>query len=71
INTCELYPRRRPTEFYRTPEPRVSIQSVMAEHPRDKLNAGDVQQELSVPQLPRIQPPRNSAMAFTRNSYFS
>ncbi|KAH8235757.1 hypothetical protein KR032_006751, partial [Drosophila birchii] len=72
INTMEMYPRRRPTEFYRTPVPPPSIQSVMAEHPRDMLSPGHFPEERTpVPQLPRIRPPRTSATAIMRNNYFS
>ncbi|KAH8362073.1 hypothetical protein KR200_001780, partial [Drosophila serrata] len=70
INTCEMYPRRRPTEFYRSPDPRPSIQSVMAEHPRDKLDSESIDQ-MPDPPLPRIRPPRTSATDFMRNNYFS
>ncbi|KAH8340515.1 hypothetical protein KR059_000411, partial [Drosophila kikkawai] len=70
INTCEMYPRRRATEFYRTPRPRTSIQSTLAEHPRDKL-IPHIQQRYPSPQFPRILPPRTPSTANMRNSYFS
>nr|ABN49387.1 IP18313p [Drosophila melanogaster] len=38
LTTCEMYPRRRNTEFYRSPEPRVSCQNQRAEHPGQMLN---------------------------------
>ncbi|TMW45665.1 hypothetical protein DOY81_009258, partial [Sarcophaga bullata] len=35
----ELYPRRRPTEFYCEPQPMVEYQSRQGEHPLDKLHS--------------------------------
>ncbi|XP_017070719.1 uncharacterized protein LOC108107645 [Drosophila eugracilis] len=60
LNSCEMYPQRRTTEFYRSVEPRASYQSRQAEHPNDILNeVPDQNRELAV-RLPRIQPPNNS-----------
>ncbi|BFF89640.1 uncharacterized protein DMAD_08348 [Drosophila madeirensis] len=69
INTCERYPRLRHTEFYRTPEPRPSVQSQKAEHAKDRLNR--LPSAEAPTQSPRIQPPRNSVERVLRDSYFS
>ncbi|XP_016971119.1 uncharacterized protein LOC108038793 [Drosophila rhopaloa] len=71
LNTCEMYPRRRTTEFYRSPEPRASCQSRRAEHPRDVLNVTPDQNREVARRLPRIQPPNNSDSNLLRNGYFS
>ncbi|XP_017121567.1 uncharacterized protein LOC108142325 [Drosophila elegans] len=71
LNTCEMYPRRRNTEFYRSPEPRASCQSHQAEHPRDVLNITPGQNREVARRLPRIQPPNNSDSNMLRNGYFS
>lgn len=71
---CELYPCRRNTEFYRTPHPRSSIQSRKPEHPRDRLNMlqGEQQSLVGCSQPnPRIAPAQTSGMRVQRNSYFS
>ncbi|KAH8364317.1 hypothetical protein KR084_005886, partial [Drosophila pseudotakahashii] len=69
--TCEMYPRRRTTEFYRSPQPRASSQSRRAEHPKDVLNVISDQNREVARRLPRIQPPNNSDSNFLRNGYFS
>ena len=68
----ELYPRRRPTEFYCEPQPMVEYQSRQGEHPLDKLqsNSEAVHWQHDVDSA-RISPPRNSDMRMFRNSYFS
>ncbi|KAH8409464.1 hypothetical protein KR222_005947, partial [Zaprionus bogoriensis] len=69
---CELYPCRRQTEFYRTPQPRSSTQTRKAEHPTDRLNPYALRNtNASVLPYPRIPPPRTSGMRVHRNSYFS
>lgn len=73
-DNCELYPQRRATEYYRTPQQRPSRQSRQAEHPRDVLNVmppTGTQQRTSPQHGPRIQPTNNPAMGTVRNSYFS
>ncbi|CAD7014318.1 unnamed protein product [Ceratitis capitata] len=76
-NQMELYPRRRPTEFYYDPQPLEEYQSRACEHPQDKLqyqprtskyNLDAIEEE--APKL-RINPPKNSDMRMFRNSYFS
>ncbi|XP_017059508.1 uncharacterized protein LOC108100243 [Drosophila ficusphila] len=71
LNQCEIYPRRRTTEFYKTPGPRASSQSRRAEHPRDILNKVPSRNRETARQLPRIQPPNNSDSSVLRNGYFS
>ncbi|EDW64078.1 uncharacterized protein [Drosophila virilis] len=69
LHSCELYPRIRPTEFYRTPEPRVSVQSRKAEHPRENVRMAMTTNANIT--FPHIIPPRTSGMRVQRNSYFS
>ncbi|KAH8323083.1 hypothetical protein KR074_001858, partial [Drosophila pseudoananassae] len=68
---CELYPQRRATEYYRTPQQRASRQSRQAEHPRDFLNVVPPRTQERTPPEPRIQPANNPDMGTVRNSYFS
>ncbi|XP_017857153.1 PREDICTED: uncharacterized protein LOC108609891 isoform X1 [Drosophila arizonae] len=64
---CELYPRVRSTEYYRTPEPRVSIQSRKAEHPNMEKDSRRNANLLA----PHIMPAQTSRMRVQRDSYFS
>ncbi|XP_023174890.2 uncharacterized protein LOC111602165 [Drosophila hydei] len=64
---CELYPRVRNTEYYRSPEPRASIQSRQAEHPQERGYLPAIQNLL----LPRVIPAQTSNMRVQRDSYFS
>ncbi|TDG53439.1 hypothetical protein AWZ03_000254 [Drosophila navojoa] len=64
---CELYPRVRRTEYYRTPEPRVSIQSRKAEHPNRERESP----RNATPVAPHIMPAQTSPMRVQRDSYFS
>ncbi|XP_032574390.1 uncharacterized protein LOC6605398 [Drosophila sechellia] len=71
LTTCEMYPRRRNTEFYRSPEPRVSCQNQRAEHPGQMLNVTPDENREAARRLPRIQPPNNLDSFYLRNGYFS
>ncbi|EDW94255.1 uncharacterized protein LOC6533843 isoform X1 [Drosophila yakuba] len=71
LNTCEMYPRRRTTEFYKSPEPRVSFQSQQAEHPAELLNVTPDENREAARRLPRIQPSNNLDSIYLRNGYFS
>ncbi|XP_059226418.1 uncharacterized protein LOC131998135 [Stomoxys calcitrans] len=62
IDQMELYPHRRATRFFLTPQPAEEIQSRQPEHPRDKLNKSERE---------RIVPARTTPMRRLRNSYFS
>ncbi|XP_034472186.1 uncharacterized protein LOC117779941 [Drosophila innubila] len=71
LNMCELYPSRRPTEYYRTPQQRPSTQSRKAEHPTDKLNKFVLTHFDNPRNDNRIQPALTPRMRELRNSYFS
>ncbi|KAL7742281.1 hypothetical protein ACLKA6_005542 [Drosophila palustris] len=71
LHMCELYPSRRPTEYYRTPQQRPSIQSRKAEHPSDKLNELALTDFNNLRADPRVQPALTSRMRVLRNSRFS
>ncbi|KRF99594.1 uncharacterized protein Dwil_GK28274 [Drosophila willistoni] len=69
LNGCQMYPRARVTEFYTTPQPRPSIQSRCAEHPKE-LNRTDGPEQ-HVRTAPPVIPSPNPNNQEYRNSYFS
>ncbi|XP_030378294.1 uncharacterized protein LOC115626927 [Scaptodrosophila lebanonensis] len=70
FTSWEFYPRARPTEFYRTMQPRRTKQSQRAEHPMDMLTELAAFHDPLRPRR-RIQPPLNSGTQLQRNFYFS
>ncbi|XP_032591732.1 uncharacterized protein LOC116805238 [Drosophila grimshawi] len=67
-NMCELYPRRRATDYFRTPEPRESIQSRQAEH----ATQPEIASRNSINTIPpRVQTTQTSEIRFLRNILYS